>query len=149
MATSLPLVFNAPRRGMPATHFADLDNDGRKAAVQELGLPAFRADQIARHYFSRLEADPLTMTDLPADKRQTVKDALFPTLLTPVRHVTADNGQTRKTLWRCGDGTMLESVLMNTRTWRDLVYFLASWVRYGMPILRYRPRRAAAQSLYR
>lgn len=112
MATSLPLVFNAPRRGMPATHFADLDNDGRKAAVQELGLPAFRADQIARHYFSRLEADPLTMTDLPADKRQTVKDALFPTLLTPVRHVTADNGQTRKTLWRCGDGTMLESVLM-------------------------------------
>ena len=112
MASSLPIVLKAPRRGMPATHFADLDVEERKAAVKELGLPAFRADQIARHYYGRLEADPMTMTDLPEADRQKVKDSLFPPLLTPVRHITCDDGETRKTLWRAGDGTLLESVLM-------------------------------------
>lgn len=112
MTKELPLVFTAPRRGMPATHFADLDVDARKAAVKELGLPAFRADQIARHYFGKFEADPMAMTDLPAAAREKVKEALFPPLLEPVRHVTADDGATRKTLWRAGDGTLLESVLM-------------------------------------
>lgn len=112
MSKSLPLVFTAPRRGMPATHLADLDAAGRRAAVAELGLPAFRADQIARHYYARLESDPLTMTDLPAAARGRVKEALFPELLTAVRHVTTDDGGTRKTLWRAGDGTLLESVLM-------------------------------------
>ncbi|MBV7295231.1 23S rRNA (adenine(2503)-C(2))-methyltransferase RlmN [Corynebacterium sp. TAE3-ERU12] len=112
MSKTLPLVFTAPRRGMPDKHLADLDAAGRKEAVQGLGLPAFRADQIARHYYGRLEADPLTMTDLPEAKRAEIKDALFPPLMTPVRNVATDNGDTRKTLWRAEDGTLLESVLM-------------------------------------
>lgn len=102
----------APRRGMPPKHFADLTKDERKEAIAELGLPKFRADQIARHYYGKFEADPLTMTDLPEAQRQTVKDALFPTLLTPVRQVETDNGDTTKTLWRLHDGILLESVLM-------------------------------------
>ena len=102
----------APRRGMPPKHFADLTKDERKEAIAELGLPKFRADQIARHYYGKFEADPLTMTDLPEAQRQTVKDALFPTLLTPVRKVETDNGDTTKTLWRLHDGILLESVLM-------------------------------------
>ncbi|WP_068277063.1 23S rRNA (adenine(2503)-C(2))-methyltransferase RlmN [Aldersonia kunmingensis] len=112
MAVSLPLVFDAPRRGMPPRHLADLDADGRRAAVEELGLPKFRADQLARHYYGRLEADPEKMTDLPAGVRATVAEALFPPLLTPLRHVACDYGSTRKTLWKAGDGTLLESVLM-------------------------------------
>ena len=32
--------------------------------------------------------------------------------MTPVRQVTADDGETHKTLWRLHDGTLLESVLM-------------------------------------
>ena len=102
----------APKRGMPPKHFADLSKDERIEALQELGLPKFRADQIARHYYGKFEADPLTMTDLPEAQRQTVKDALFPTLLTPVRTVETDEGDTTKTLWRLHDGTLLESVLM-------------------------------------
>ncbi|MDQ1180075.1 23S rRNA (adenine2503-C2)-methyltransferase [Rhodococcus sp. SORGH_AS 301] len=109
---ALPLVFDAPRRGMPAKHLADLDADQRRAAVAELGLPAFRADQLARQYYSRLEADPAKMTDLPASVREKVGDALFPTLLTPVKHIACDGGDTRKTLWKAADGTLLESVLM-------------------------------------
>ena len=55
--TALPLVFDAPRRGLPPRHLADLDEAARRAAVTELGLPAFRADQLSRHYFARLEND--------------------------------------------------------------------------------------------
>ena len=112
MTKELPLVFNAPRRGKPPAHFADLSVNERKEAVKELGLPAFRADQIARHYYGRLEADPSTMTDLPEAARAKVKEALFPTLLEPVRHISCDDGETRKTLWKLHDGTLLESVLM-------------------------------------
>ncbi len=65
MASSLPLVFDAPKRGMPPRHLADLDSEQRREAVRDLGLPAFRADQLARQYYGRLEADPEKMTDLP------------------------------------------------------------------------------------
>ncbi|MEH3157366.1 MAG: 23S rRNA (adenine(2503)-C(2))-methyltransferase RlmN, partial [Gordonia paraffinivorans] len=109
---ALPLVFDAPKRGRPPTHLADLDRAGRRAAVEALGLPGFRADQLARQYYGRLCADPAEMTDLPAGVREKVAQSLFPTLMTPVRHIACDDGTTRKTLWRLHDGTMLESVLM-------------------------------------
>ncbi|ORB14162.1 23S rRNA (adenine(2503)-C(2))-methyltransferase RlmN [Mycobacterium noviomagense] len=106
------LVFDAPRRGLPPRHFADLDAAGRVAAVAELGLPAYRARQLAHQYYGRLIADPHQMTDLPAAVRELVATAMFPDLLTAVRDIACDGGQTRKTLWRAGDGTTFESVLM-------------------------------------
>jgi 23S rRNA (adenine2503-C2)-methyltransferase len=108
----LPLVFDAPKRGKPPTHLADLDPDARRAAVTALGLPAFRADQIARQYFARFEGDAAAMSDLPADLRERVGAALLPTLLTEVRSTATDDGNTRKTLWRLHDGALVESVLM-------------------------------------
>ena len=110
--TALPLVFDVPRRGMPPQHLADLDRDQRRAVVQALGEPAFRADQLARHYFARLTTDPVAMTDLPAPRRSRLAAALLPELATPVRHVSCDGGTTRKTLWRAADGVLTESVLM-------------------------------------
>ena len=56
--------FHTPAR-MPPKHFADLTPDQRIAALADLGLPKFRANQLAKHYYGRLEADPRTMTDLP------------------------------------------------------------------------------------
>lgn len=106
------LVFEAPRRALPPRHLADLDEAGRAAAVAELGLPAFRAKQLAHQYYARLIADPRQMSDLPAAARDLVAEALFPTLLTPARDIACDDGQTRKTLWRAIDGTTFESVLM-------------------------------------
>ena len=110
--TPLPLVFAAPRRAMPPRHLADLDESGRIDAVSEVGLPAFRAKQLAHQYYARLIADPRQMTDLPAAVRDTVAEALFPPLLTPVREIECDAGETRKTLWRAVDGTAFESVVM-------------------------------------
>ncbi|GAA2855682.1 23S rRNA (adenine(2503)-C(2))-methyltransferase RlmN [Pseudonocardia halophobica] len=111
MSTSLPLVFDAPKRATPPRHLADLDPAERKAAVTELGLPGFRADQLARHYFGRLTADLGEMSDLPAAARAQL-GALLPPLVRTVKEQVCDDGQTRKTLWKGHDGTLAESVLM-------------------------------------
>ena len=104
----------APRgpRAKPPRHLADLDQAGRRAAVAELGLPGFRADQLSRHYFARLTDDPAEMTDLPAGLRSDLAAALLPPLLTAQRELECDGGTTRKTLWRAFDGALVESVLM-------------------------------------
>jgi len=106
------LVFEAPRRALPPRHLADLDDAEAVDAVAALGLPPFRARQLAHQYYGRLIADPQQMTDLPAAARAQVADALFPSLLTASREITCDAGETRKTLWRAVDGTSFESVLM-------------------------------------
>ncbi|HEX4654446.1 MAG TPA: 23S rRNA (adenine(2503)-C(2))-methyltransferase RlmN [Mycobacteriales bacterium] len=106
------LVFEAPRRGKPPRHLADLDPAERRAALTALGLPAFRADQLSRHYFTRLVDDAESMTDLPAADRAALVAALLPQLMTTVRTLECDRGTTQKTLWRLFDGTLVESVLM-------------------------------------
>ena len=108
------LVFEAPARGKPPVHFADFDAAERRAAVVALGLPEFRADQISRHWFGRLEDDPATWTDLSPADRDAIA-GLFPPLLTPVRTLSCDDGATVKTLWRLHDGSRVESVLMGYR----------------------------------
>jgi 23S rRNA (adenine2503-C2)-methyltransferase len=117
--TTLPL-FAEPRsrRHTPVPrHLADLDLAGRRAAVVELGEPAFRANQLSQHYFARL-ADPApaagaqALTDIPAAARERLVAELLPALVSPVRQLTADAGATRKTLWRLHDGALVESVLM-------------------------------------
>jgi 23S rRNA (adenine2503-C2)-methyltransferase len=110
--TALPLVFDAPRRGLPPTHLADLDAAALRATVIDLGLPGFRADQLARQYYVRFENDPAAMTDLPEAVREQLGAALLPHLLTEVRSLETDAGTTRKTLWRLNDGALVESVLM-------------------------------------
>src|SRR4051794_26677362 len=75
------LTFAAPRRAKPPRHLADLEPGERREAVAALGLPAYRADQLSRHYFGRLSDDPATMTDLPTQVRDTLVPSLLPPLL--------------------------------------------------------------------
>ena len=112
MPQPVKLDFSSPKRGLPPKHFADLSEEQRIAALAELGLPKFRANQIARHYYERYEADPTTMTDLPANVREKVAEALFPQLMTHLYSKETDDGHTSKSLWRLHDGTLLESVVM-------------------------------------
>ncbi|WP_175084810.1 23S rRNA (adenine(2503)-C(2))-methyltransferase RlmN [Candidatus Frankia nodulisporulans] len=102
------------RTGRPIRHLADLCREDRRAVAVSLGLPAFRADQLSRHYFARLlDADTAAqMTDLPERIREPLLAALLPRLLTPAKTLTCDDGQTRKIAWRTGDGALIESVIM-------------------------------------
>ncbi|THJ76117.1 23S rRNA (adenine(2503)-C(2))-methyltransferase RlmN [Candidatus Frankia alpina] len=102
------------RAGRPARHLADLSRDERRQVAVSLGQPAFRADQLSRHYFARLvDADETeTMTDLPEGARGPLLEALLPRLLMPTRTLSCDDGLTRKIAWRTADGALLESVIM-------------------------------------
>ena len=106
------LVFASPRRGKPPRHLMDLDPAARREAVVALGLPGFRADQVSRQWLGRLSDDPADWSDVPAEARTTIVEALLPTLLTPVRAIDCDSGTTVKTVWRLHDGALVESVLM-------------------------------------
>jgi 23S rRNA (adenine2503-C2)-methyltransferase len=106
------LTFAAPRRTKPPRHLADLSSAERREALAALGEKPFRAAQLSRHYFGHFGAEPDAWTDIPAERRGPLADALLPRLLTPVRTVECDAGMTRKTLWRLFDGALVESVLM-------------------------------------
>ena len=112
MPDALPLVFDAPKRGKPPRHLLDLTRAERRAAMAELGLPAYRADQSSVHVIEHLRDDPSTWSDVPADAGALLVEHLLPTLLTPVTTLTADQGTTVKSAWRLHDGAMIESVLM-------------------------------------
>ena len=111
--TELNLVFDEPiQKKKPPRHLADFSPEERRAFAKELGLPGFRANQVANHYFTHLSTDPQTWSDIPADKRQEFADTFTPKLIEIVRSVTCDAGMTRNDLWRLHDGVLVESVLM-------------------------------------
>ncbi len=109
---SAELVFAPPRRPKPPRHLADLSPVERREVAVELGLPGYRADQVARHYFVRLAENPDDMTDLPANVRGKLTETLLPRLIEPIEELSADGGTTRKSVLRLFDGVLVESVLM-------------------------------------
>lgn len=109
---TLPLVMEPPRRGRPPTHWIDLTVEQRQAAIEELGLPKFRASQLSRQLFSHFNERPEQWTDIPKDQRELLASRLVQPLIDGVRDQVADAGTTVKSLWRLGDGSLVESVLM-------------------------------------
>ncbi len=106
------IALKAPRRTKPPKHIADFDMAGRREFLKELGYQPFRASQLSKHYFERLVNDPAQMTDLPAQERDEIVSRAMPQLLTPVRTLEADGGDTLKVVHRLFDGALIESVIM-------------------------------------
>lgn len=106
------LQFKSPRVSQPPVHLADLTLAERQERLKDLGYPGFRAKQMSTHYFSHSTTDPAQMSDLPRTGREDLVGAMFPKLLTEVKRLTTDNGDTIKFLWRLFDGALVESVLM-------------------------------------
>ncbi|PPB50499.1 23S rRNA (adenine(2503)-C(2))-methyltransferase RlmN [Arthrobacter pityocampae] len=106
------LQFKSPRVSQPPVHLADLTLAERQERLKELGHQGFRAKQLSTHYFAHYTTDPAAMSDLPKAGREELVAAMFPPLLTEVKRLTTDNGDTIKFLWRLFDGALVESVLM-------------------------------------
>ena len=106
------IALKAPRRTKPPKHIADFDMAGRREFLKELGYQPFRASQLSKHYFERLVNHPAQMTDLPAQDRDEIVSRAMPQLLTPVRTLEADGGDTLKVVHRLFDGALIESVIM-------------------------------------
>ncbi len=64
------LQFASTKRGKPPEHLADWTPAERAAKITDLGLPAFRAKQIATHYFTHYTSDPAVMTDCRRGSRR-------------------------------------------------------------------------------
>ena len=108
--SDIKLVFDEPKlKKKTPRHIADFSPEQRRELAIELGLPAFRANQVANHYFSHLNSSPETWSDIPADLRTTLAELFTPKLIELVRSVTCDDGMTRKDLWRLHDGVLVES----------------------------------------
>ncbi|WP_430539257.1 23S rRNA (adenine(2503)-C(2))-methyltransferase RlmN [Microbacterium dauci] len=111
--TGRPLLqFASPKRGKPPVHLVDLTREQRVEKLKELGLPGFRAGQLEKHYFQHYTSDAAKMTDLPASGREELVAGLLPNLMTEVRRLETDGGDTIKFLWKLHDGALVESVLM-------------------------------------
>jgi 23S rRNA (adenine2503-C2)-methyltransferase len=106
------LQFSEVKPGKPPVHLADLSISERTARIEELGIPGYRAKQIATHYFSHYTSDPEAMTDLPKEGREALVSKVLPNLLSEVRRLKTDDGKTIKFLWKLFDGALVESVLM-------------------------------------
>ena len=98
----VPLVFEAPRRGQPPRHWADLTPAQRREYVEAAGHRAYRARQLSAHYFEGLRDDPAEWTDLPAGVRESLAAQFMPRLLT--RSATSAATATPRSR-RCGGCT--------------------------------------------
>ena len=56
------LMFAEPKRGKPPIHLVDLTVEERAERLAEAGVQAFRAKQIANHYFTHYTSDPAEMS---------------------------------------------------------------------------------------
>jgi 23S rRNA (adenine2503-C2)-methyltransferase len=110
-ATPLGLPVAASRRERPRGLY-DLTLPELEARVAELGYPEYRARQVWGWAYRQLARDYAEMTNIPATLRDALTIEAPMKTLAPVRTLTADDGETIKTLFRTGDGQLLETVLM-------------------------------------
>lgn len=108
---AVPLQPVASRRSRPRGLY-DLTLDELETRVKELGHPAYRARQVWNWAYRQLVRDYAEMRNVPAALRDELQAAAPMDTLEPVRTVTADDGETIKTLYRTRDGELLETVLM-------------------------------------
>jgi len=80
--------------------------------MRDWGQPAFRARQIYRQLYVKLADAPAQMTDLPAALRERLAAEARLGALELVRVQEADDGLTRKALFRIAGGHVVETVLM-------------------------------------
>ena len=99
---------DSPSGRLPVTRY-DHDRDGLAALLED--QPGYRVDQLWQGLYRDL-ADPADITTLPAALRQRLADSL-PSGLTEDTRSVGDGGETIKWLWRLGDGSLIETVLMH------------------------------------
>ena len=147
---TLPLVFDEPRgRKKPPRHLADLDEAGRKALLEEMGLPGFRAKQLSMHYFGRLVDDPAQMTDLPATPARRARRGAAARPDDAAAHARGRQGHHAQ--------DALEALRRRARRVRadalpgprHRLRLQPGRLRHGLPVLRHRPGRSPAQHVDR
>lgn len=110
-----------PRAKKPTRSLLDLNLEELRAWCTEHGLPQYRAVQVWKALYKDLVASAQEITTLPKALRQMISDELPMPVLEPIRIWEADEGETRKALFRLYDGKAVESVLMQYEDGRSTV----------------------------
>lgn len=92
--------------------FYDLSFEELERQMEEWGEPSYRADQIWRGIYDRLEPSPAPLTTLPAGLKERLSRRYTFQALKEVKHARSPGGETIKYLFRLRDGEQMESVLM-------------------------------------
>ena len=100
---------------MTKTNFLDLTYPQLQTLLDSWGEPPFRAEQVWGWVYKRLVDDYDGMRNVPKALRQRLADKLALHTLTPLSELTSADRQTRKVLFRLGDGQSIETVLMHYR----------------------------------
>jgi 23S rRNA (adenine2503-C2)-methyltransferase len=103
-------------------HLCGLSYDQVKQLAVSLGCKSYRADQLLAWVYKKSAADWGEMTDLPADFRQHLAEAVDLFTFTPLEERISTDGKTRKMLFSLADGKTIESTLMyyeNTDSGRE------------------------------
>jgi 23S rRNA (adenine2503-C2)-methyltransferase len=90
----------------------DLTLGELETRLEQLGAPRYRARQLYNWLYSRLENDYAAMTNLPASLREALAPEMPVSVMTPIREIATDGGDTYKTLYRTADNQFVETVLM-------------------------------------
>ncbi|MFO1459864.1 MAG: 23S rRNA (adenine(2503)-C(2))-methyltransferase RlmN [Verrucomicrobiota bacterium] len=92
----------------------DVRSESREALAErfrEWGESAYRLDQVLGWLYARRAASWDEMTNLPRSLRSRLAD-LYTLELPELLHLQGSRDTTRKFLWRLGDGSLIESVLI-------------------------------------
>ena len=146
--TTLPLVFDAPKRALPPRHLADLDPAERRSAVGDLGLPGIPRGP-ARPPLLRPAHRGRRRDDRPAGRRARGARHAAPAAGHTGHRADLRRGTTRKTLWRGHDGTLAESVLMGYPDRATVCISSQAGCGMACPFCATGPGRAAAQPVDR
>jgi 23S rRNA (adenine2503-C2)-methyltransferase len=90
----------------------DLTLSELKDRLRGMDQPEYRAKQLYGWAYRGLAGEYAAMTNLPAALRASLAEALPLPLLVTVKEVSADEGETVKTLTQTADGQLIETVLM-------------------------------------
>ena len=90
----------------------DLDPTGLAELLQTWNEPAYRAKQIWQGLYQHFYNSADQFTNLPISLRQKLASNLTFEGLTPVSKLSSSDRHTIKTLFRLGDGNVIEAVLM-------------------------------------
>ena len=142
----LPLLATLPRRRPPVRLCASSPSPKHNLlglsepeltalVVDQYNQPKFRAKQLHEWMYEKGVTDFNAMANLPKN---------FPLQLSAeaacgVSRRSAERDGTRKRLWRCDDGALIESVLMPYNEAADRVHLVAGGLRDGLHLLRHRP----------
>ena len=99
-------------RRSPKQTLLDLDEAELADVVKELGVPEYRARQIWQWLYQQHALDYNDMRNLPSTLRAQLADTMPVSSLSVATEYAANNGQTRKILFRLPDGNEVETVLM-------------------------------------